>query len=214
MEIKNMVVLETCRAAQGCPNSCFEMTEVVKQLKELTAKREINEQLRQKAPGKALYHHIFRVSVSGCPNSCSQPQIKDIGLQGQQVVAVQRDRCTACRGCIRVCPDKAIRISDGTAVIDRSRCLNCGICARACPAKAMVVEDTGFRVLVGGKLGRRPHLADEIYPLVKKEEVVPLVDSLLQIYLKEAHPGEKFAGLVNRLGLEYLRKREGELNAS
>ena len=26
------------------------------------------------------FHHEFRVTVADCPNSCSQPQIKDIGI--------------------------------------------------------------------------------------------------------------------------------------
>lgn len=35
--------------------------------------------------------NIFQVAIAGCPNSCSQPQIKDFGLQGQVIPEHPRD---------------------------------------------------------------------------------------------------------------------------
>ena len=54
----------------------------------------------------------------------------------QQVVFTNKARCRDCYRCVRVCPVKAIRMSQGQAYVVDSRCLRCGTCVRECPAKA------------------------------------------------------------------------------
>ena len=41
--------------------------------------------------------------------------------------------CVGLGSCVKVCPENAITVRDGVAVVNRSRCVGCGLCAKACP---------------------------------------------------------------------------------
>jgi len=52
----------------------------------------------------------------------------------------QRGRCTACRTCVRSCPQQAITIVDRLAVVDDERCIRCYCCHEMCPEAAIDLE--------------------------------------------------------------------------
>jgi signal transduction histidine kinase/NAD-dependent dihydropyrimidine dehydrogenase PreA subunit len=56
------------------------------------------------------------------------------------------ERCRMCYTCVRECPAKAIRISDGQAEILGERCINCGNCVRVCSQGAKQVVSSVDRV--------------------------------------------------------------------
>jgi len=68
----------------------------------------------------------------------------------------QRDRCTACRTCVRICPQQAIAIVDRLAVVDDARCIRCYCCHEVCPEAAMGLEFSRLGRLLrwSGVLGR------------------------------------------------------------
>ena len=41
--------------------------------------------------------------------------------------------CLGFGSCAEVCPQQAIRIQNGVAVVNRARCVSCGLCVKACP---------------------------------------------------------------------------------
>ena len=41
--------------------------------------------------------------------------------------------CLGLGSCVKVCPEQAISVKDGVAVVDRRKCVGCGLCAKACP---------------------------------------------------------------------------------
>ncbi len=54
-----------------------------------------------------------------------------------------REKCTACCGCMNVCPKDAISLVPDDlgrpiAVIDDKKCVNCGLCNKVCPANEAV----------------------------------------------------------------------------
>ena len=68
----------------------------------------------------------------------------------------QRERCTACRTCVRICPQQAITIVDRLAVVDDARCIRCYCCQEVCPEAAIDLEFSRLGRLVrwSGVLGR------------------------------------------------------------
>jgi iron only hydrogenase large subunit-like protein len=47
-------------------------------------------------------------------------------------VLIDQEKCIGCVACIKVCPTKAIRVLDGTAVVKAELCTDCGYCIRVC----------------------------------------------------------------------------------
>lgn len=105
---------------------------------------------------------------AACVRACPDGTIRlyEPGLEPAPATAATtstdgRLRCLECSPCVGACPDAAYA-HPGTIKIDRSRCLDCGRCVRACPSHALVLGGSGLRVLVAGRLGRRPQLAAEL----------------------------------------------------
>lgn len=61
-------------------------------------------------------------------------------MSTQGIISTIKARCRDCYRCVRVCPVKAIRISDGQAQVDADRCIVCGTCVRECPQRAKQVR--------------------------------------------------------------------------
>jgi NAD-dependent dihydropyrimidine dehydrogenase PreA subunit len=55
-------------------------------------------------------------------------------------VLPQREKCTACRTCVRSCPQEAISIVDKLAVVDDERCIRCYCCHELCPEAAIELK--------------------------------------------------------------------------
>lgn len=59
------------------------------------------------------------------------------GVERAQMTAeVEKEKCTGCGECLKVCPARAIKIEAGKACIDDS-CRECGACIEKCPAGAI-----------------------------------------------------------------------------
>ena len=50
----------------------------------------------------------------------------------QPVIRTIKERCRVCYTCVRDCPAKAIRITEGQAEVVHSRCIGCGNCVQVC----------------------------------------------------------------------------------
>ena len=62
------------------------------------------------------------------------------------LVRTIKERCRVCYTCVRECPAKAIRITDGQAEVIAERCIGCGNCVRVCSQNAKEVLDTTGQV--------------------------------------------------------------------
>jgi ferredoxin len=60
-------------------------------------------------------------------------------FRAEYIAEVNRDLCTGCRSCMRLCQFGALAYSaaDQKAVVDHTACYGCGICRSACPHDAM-----------------------------------------------------------------------------
>ena len=58
-----------------------------------------------------------------------------------QLIVVDEDKCNLSFTCVRVCPAKAIKITDKHAQIIPERCIGCGHCVSMCAQKAIQYRD-------------------------------------------------------------------------
>ena len=199
--------LETCFGPGGCPNRAIESDRLLEQLEERLKAADLRSFLEKRVKGGLKHHHEFRVSLADCPNACSQPQIRDLGIIGACEPGIGEASCTLCGECVEICKEGAIFLEDGKAVpvVDYGRCLKCGQCITACPTGTLVAEKSGYRVLLGGKLGRHPRLAQALPGCFSEEQVLDILDKCIAFYKVHSKQGERFSDIYQgpeSLGLD------------
>jgi dissimilatory sulfite reductase (desulfoviridin) alpha/beta subunit len=199
-EVKGFQV-ETCFGLTECPNRAIDCPGIDRAMEEELQRRDLRTFLKSRVQGPLKLHHDFRVSLSCCPNACSRPQIVDFGLIGARRPQVNDEPCSQCRACIEACKEEAIRLedSDHRPTIDFQKCLFCGQCIPACPTGTLQEDVQGFRILVGGKLGRHPQLGKELEKIYSKDEMIAVLNEYLDLYLAENRQGERLGEILNRL---------------
>lgn len=194
-EAARMLVVEQCRSeAINCPNALIRTSAYARAIEEWAELNHMEERLKARLRGgPARFHQKLRIAIAGCPNSCSRPQIADLGVIGSVEPVFDPAGCAECGACREACPDGAISGESRLPLFDLSVCQGCKRCARACPAGCITLSLPRVRVLAGGKLGRRPRLADDIGEASGPEEFVSIAAPLIDDYLENAGPDERFA---------------------
>lgn len=192
--------VEACFGRSGCPNRAVLSEDLSDDLENHLAERDLKNFLKSRVQGELKFHHEFRVSISDCPNACSQPQIADVGIIGSCTPAVGKKECSSCGACVEACKEAAILLRDGSPVVDHSKCLACGHCIRVCPTGTLISRLTGHRIMIGGKLGRHPRLAEELPGIHDRTEAMKIIKHCLDVYQKNCRSGERFGEILERVG--------------
>ncbi|MBU0545178.1 MAG: 4Fe-4S binding protein [Proteobacteria bacterium] len=200
--------LDTCFGPGGCPNRAFSGDDLFKRVEMLLKEEDLLGFLEKTVKGDLKFHHEFRITFSDCPNACSQPQIKDIGIIGAVVPAITEEKCSLCEACIGSCAEGAVSIDKGKEfpVINLDRCLKCGKCIKACPTGTIVSGKNGFRILLGGKLGRHPRLARELGFILNDDEAFETVKACINLYKKKSTGGKRFAEIFNEADFNEIER--------
>jgi anaerobic sulfite reductase subunit C len=156
--------------------------------------------LAKTVPGPLKIHHAFRISISDCPNACSRPQIADVGLIGACHPAVTDAICNGCGACVEACRERAISLADDAPLVDGEKCLSCGKCIAVCPTGTLRAGRSGYRILLGGKLGRHPRLATEIPGIFTKDRIPEIIDRCVEYYKDHYRAGEHLAEIMEKNG--------------
>ncbi|MCK5784794.1 MAG: 4Fe-4S binding protein [Desulfobacterales bacterium] len=190
--------VDTCFGTGGCPNKANDSEKLLQRIEELIKKEDLLSFLKKRVRGDLKFHHEFRVTLADCPNACSQPQIKDIGIIGADEPFVTDEVCTLCNACVDACKEDAVLLNthDEIPEIDFQRCLRCGQCIKDCPTGTISGAKKGYRVQLGGKLGRHPRLAKELPGIYSEDEVVKIVNVCIDFYKKNSIHGERFAEIM------------------
>ena len=96
------------------------------------------------------------------------------------------------------CPDQAITLGkDGlNATLSTPPCLSCGRCIVVCPTGTIIESTRGFRLLVGGKLGRHPQLGQELPNIYSASETLAMAKKCLDIFQQHNQHGERFGEVL------------------
>lgn len=198
--------LDSCFGHGDCPNRAVVSDHLVKRLDQLLQAADLLSFLKNQVGDDLKFHHEFRVTIADCPNACSQPQIKDVGIIGAVLPTIAEEVCTHCGACVDVCPDHALSL-DERVVISPERCMACGKCILACPSGTLREKIKGYRVLLGGKLGKHPRLARELPGIFDEQDVVHIVEVCVAFYKEKSRRGKRFAEILTEADFDDLARR-------
>jgi anaerobic sulfite reductase subunit C len=191
--------LETCFGAAGCPHRAVLSEQLVERLERVLKKEDLLGFLKERVAGDLKFHHEFRLAVADCPNACSQPQIRDMGVIGVCVPELTTAECRQCGACLDTCRERAITMDAerrGPRIALES-CINCGQCIPACPTGTIAEGWRGYRVQLGGRLGRHPRLGRELPGIFGEDQVLEILQESLKLYKERSRNGERFARLFS-----------------
>ena len=80
----------------------------------------------------------------------------------------------------------------------------CGQCIDECPTGTIEIEKKGFRVQVGGKLGRHPQLAVELPGIFNKNKVIDIIAQCISLYKKHSKNGERLGSFIKKTDLNAI----------
>ncbi len=197
--------IETCKGPkQGCANRAKPDDALAADLDGVFLSRDFGVGLRALVGGRLKHRHEFTVAIADCPNACSRPQITDVGLIGVAEPVTTNDVCHQCMGCVHACREGAVMHPGQLPIIDPARCVRCGSCCRVCLSGTLQVGLRGWRVLLGGKLGRHPRLGTGLPGIYRREGVLAAAEICIEFYLRNSSGGERFGDLLQRVGEEEL----------
>jgi two-component system NtrC family sensor kinase len=108
-----------------------------------------------------------------------------------QLVFTIKDKCRVCYTCVRECPVKAIRISNGQAEVIDERCIGCGNCVMVCSQDAKVfVRTTG-----------------EVNQLLKTHsKIVALVAPSFPAEFTDIEDYQELVAMIRKLGFSHVHE--------
>ena len=151
--------------------------------------------------------HKFKIAVGGCPNNCVKPDLNDLGVVGQRVPVPDTEKCRGCKKCQieKNCPIHAAKLEDGKISIDPDACNHCGRCKGKCLFGAVEEYREGYKILIGGRWGKKTACGRPLPRLfTTEEEVMTVIDRAILLFREEGIAGERFADTVARLGFDYV----------
>ena len=151
--------------------------------------------------------HKFKIAVGGCPNNCVKPDLNDLGVVGQRVPVPDIEKCRGCKKCQieKNCPIHAAKLENGKISIDPDACNHCGRCKGKCPFGAVEEYREGYKILIGGRWGKKTACGRPLPRLfTTEEEVMTVIDRAILLFREEGIAGERFADTVARLGFDYV----------
>ena len=153
------------------------------------------------------YH--LKVAITACPNDCIKAHMQDIGIISGVVPDYDSDRCITCEACIDNCHlrvSNALEIQNQKIVRDQGYCLKCGECILKCPMGAFSRGETLYRIIVGGRTGKRnPRLANTFIEDASEEVVLAVcrnVYSFIHLNINRKLPKEHLGYIIDRAGFE------------
>ncbi|MBI2252712.1 MAG: 4Fe-4S binding protein [Armatimonadetes bacterium] len=191
--------INLCAGARGCPLSLIDVQKIGDDLKEKIENSKWQDNLLERRKNKPiLRHHKFKIAVSGCPNACSEPQIKDFGVIGNLKPLRTPEICIQCGNCLKACRESSIILKEDGPEFDYQKCLNCGLCIASCPSGTIIGNEPFYKILAGGKLGRHPRLAEEVASLKNQEEIKKTLEEVINFFIENLHISSRLGEIMEK----------------
>jgi sulfite reductase beta subunit len=160
----------------------------------------------------------LKISMACCLNMCGAVHCSDIAFVGVHRTPPRVNDEGVSKSCeipnvIASCPTGAIRPNPKakSVVVNEEKCMYCGNCYTVCPAlPIMDSKNDGIAVFVGGKVSnsrRGPEFSRLAIPWIPNNpprwpELVDAIKNLVEIWVKNAQPGERYGEWIERIGWE------------
>lgn len=198
---------KACRGTQGaCPHSLVNGRPISKSIEDAVRNSTYAQPAGRLIHSGVLHRPGPRIALAACPNACTEPQTKDVGIIATVMPVGIGSDCIGCGECERICREKAIEVADGQAQILTGRCVACGGCISRCPERAIRSSGLHFRLLVGGRMGRHPRFAEELC-VVDNSDAAGTVRTLLNRIAHHAKQGDRASSVVERIGVTNLKEQ-------
>ncbi|MDQ7092697.1 4Fe-4S dicluster domain-containing protein [Desulfosporosinus sp. PR] len=204
---QNGFQIEHCRP--NCPRSACDWHNLLTMLTQKLTELNLQQALTAKFDS-VQFHHLPKISLAGCPNGCSLPDIKDFGVSGYVVPQITDIPCSGCEACARACLEAAISKKSQGIVLNTARCISCGDCLRVCPTGTLSAGERGWTIRYGGRVGRHPQFAKVAGQVLTDEEAVSWICAALQCYLEQGQPQERLTHFLNSLELSRVKSESGQ----
>ena len=198
--------IDTCFTKYG-ENSALvrsALKDMMRSVKDLMEQERLTDIMADLTTGALHGASRFNIGMTGCPNCCVSPYMKDFGIIMQHRVDITDSPCTQCGECLKMCTEKSIQLTDDGPVIDRTTCVQCELCARDCPTGRLVVNERAWRIIAGGGGGHHPTIAVTIEDFTTKERVLAILKHAIA-RLRKARPGESLRTIIQKEGPEAIR---------
>jgi anaerobic sulfite reductase subunit C len=164
---------------------------------------------------KVIYPNDYhlKVAVTGCPNDCIKAHTQDIGIISSVMPEYDEENCIGCEACVDNCKKKitnALSVENFRVVRDENYCMNCGECILKCPMGAFFRGEKLYRIVIGGRTGKRnPRLANTFIKNASEEVVLGIcknVYNFMHLHIDRSLPKEHMGYIIDRAGFEVFSR--------
>jgi dissimilatory sulfite reductase (desulfoviridin) alpha/beta subunit len=181
-----------CQGAEICPSGCINTLALATNIS-------------ARYFGRVLPHK-FKFGVTGCQNNCLKAEENDIGIKGGYLITWDKEPCSFCGVCAKVCREGAIVVEEDTVKLEASKCNHCGRCVKSCPTDAWRGQ-SGYLLSFGGLFGNRIAKGEELIGiLTEREAIFKVSDAALDFFDRHGQPGERFRTVIDRAGWDNFKK--------
>jgi len=199
-----LYTIELCHSRFfGCDRDLINVRDLGPRIKQKMEELKITEILADKACEVLMPHSTFTISISGCSNSCTAAESKEVGIHGTAKPMITDKECSQCASCVKTCLDRIITLSDSGPVINEDYCKVCGDCIRVCPTGTLAAAEKGCRIMAGGTFGRFARYGRELYKITGTDKVYPILEACVDLIKREWSEDHEdhFSFVINRTGI-------------
>ena len=155
----------------------------------------------------------LKVAVAGCPNDCIKAHMHDIGIIATVSPEYDSEKCIFCEACKDNCKESvtnAIKTENYKIIRDEEYCIQCGECILKCPTAAFSRGKQLYRIIIGGRTGKRnPRLASTFINDASEEIALAVCKNVypfMKRYFARHLPKELMGYIIDRMGYERFKQ--------